>query len=160
MFDERDDARADAALRGGLADLPVPVISPGFDSRVLGTLRRPTPWRTTICPTLRPVLSAAACSLLVMLTVLHWASIVPLESRAPHSSLSANVASSSDSEAARKEIVRDADVPNALDSPYLSAASLLPLNAPRLEALVTPAAPAAEPERSAPGRRSETATRP
>src|SRR5437868_1185319 len=92
-FDERDDTRADAALREGLALLPVPEVSAGFDSRVFGALRNPTPWWRTIWPTLRPVLSAAACSLLVMLTVLHWASVAPLVIRAPHSSLSSNVAS-------------------------------------------------------------------
>jgi hypothetical protein len=81
-----EDIRLAPALREGLRCLPVPAVSPGFDSRVLaahsrcargGLVRQWLNWRT-----LRPVLGGAACSLVVMLALSAWSARLPLEVRA------------------------------------------------------------------------------
>ena len=59
---------ADAALRRGLSRLPVPDVASDFDARIHAALRRPTPWWRLLWTQARPVLSTAACSLLVTLS--------------------------------------------------------------------------------------------
>lgn len=61
---------ADAALRRGLSRLPVPDVASDFDARIHAALRRPTPWWRLLWTQARPVLSTAACSLLVTLVLL------------------------------------------------------------------------------------------
>jgi hypothetical protein len=61
---------ADVAFRQGLHQLPVPEVAADFDARVHAALRRPTPWWRLLWTQARPVLSTAACSLLVTLVLL------------------------------------------------------------------------------------------
>ena len=61
---------ADVAFRQGLHQLPVPDVALDFDARVHAALRRPTPWWRLLWTQARPVLSTAACSLLVTLVLL------------------------------------------------------------------------------------------
>jgi len=67
---EHEENRADVALRQGLRDLPVPETSSDFDARVHAALRRPEPWWRALWEQARPVLTTAACSLLVTLALL------------------------------------------------------------------------------------------
>jgi hypothetical protein len=67
---EYEENKADIALRLGLRGLPVPDTSSDFDARVHAALRPPPPVRQMLWTYARPVLSAAACSLLITLALL------------------------------------------------------------------------------------------
>jgi len=82
-FEEPDDA-----LRQGLASLPVPELSGGFDERVLVELRRPAPWWTAFRALiswreLRPLASGAVCALVATVGLYAWSSRLPLNAP-PH----------------------------------------------------------------------------
>lgn len=68
--EEYQGNEADVAFRQGLHQLPVPEVASDFDARVHAALRRPTPWWRLLWTQARPVLSTAACSLLVTLVLL------------------------------------------------------------------------------------------
>lgn len=68
--EENPENAAEVALRRGLRQLPVPDTTSDFDARIHAALRLPTPWWRTLWTHARPVLSAAACSLLVTLALL------------------------------------------------------------------------------------------
>ncbi|MCW3100484.1 MAG: hypothetical protein JWL77_6102 [Chthonomonadaceae bacterium] len=68
--EEHHGNEADVALRQGLHRLPVPEVASDFDARVHAALCRPTPWWRLLWAEARPVLSTAACSLLVTLAAL------------------------------------------------------------------------------------------
>lgn len=151
-----DDTPADRALCEGLGLLTVPQVSPGFDARVLGALKRRTPWWRTAWPTLRPVLSGAACSLLIMLAVLHWTALMPVDARAQQSSATTNLASTGSA------IGNDMDGLGALSASYLfraNALSALSLQAPEQAPTAVSPLPLMRPQ-PAPARRSEIRTRP
>src|SRR5262249_10994497 len=80
---EEEAARLTGSLREGLAAVPVPDLSTGFDARVLAAHQQRAPgWslpRWLSWPALRPVLSGAACSLLVTLALAAWSARLPLD---------------------------------------------------------------------------------
>lgn len=59
-------------LRDGLQAQPLPQPEPDFDDRVLKALRSRRPWWQSLWFSVRPVVSTAACSMVVMLAILHW----------------------------------------------------------------------------------------
>lgn len=136
-----EDVRSDMALREGLRSLPVPETAPDFDARVLDALRRPAPWWQTAWASLRPVLSAAACALVVLLPLLSSADArpdrmpLPLQTASPRSTARAF---SPDSIAA---------------NPNLRGDTLHPLGLPLQNRPAQVAPP--EPKPAAPGRRSQ-----
>src|SRR6185437_6920168 len=67
---ERDDW--EWALRQGLRNAPSPPVSADFDARVLDALARPQTWWKAIWEQARPLLTGAACSLVVMLLIVYW----------------------------------------------------------------------------------------
>ena len=69
-FEDNEGSEAHIALREGLHGLPVPSTSADFDARIHAALSQPTPWWRSLLPLARPVLSTAACSLLVTLALL------------------------------------------------------------------------------------------
>ena len=68
--EEYQGNEADVAFRQGLYQLPVPEVASDFDARIHAALRRPAPWWRRLWTQARPVLSTAACSLLVTLVLL------------------------------------------------------------------------------------------
>lgn len=77
MSEPPDDLTVRQALRDGLRTLPVPDVSPDFDSRVLDALRAPRPWWQRLWEPARPLLLGASCSLSVTLVLLHWTLTAP-----------------------------------------------------------------------------------
>ncbi len=73
MNNQRDDNQIDGVLRYGLQAQPVPQLGPDFDEIVLAALRSRRPWWQSLWFSARPIVSAAACSMIVMLAVSHWA---------------------------------------------------------------------------------------
>ena len=61
---------SDSILRRAIAALPVPLVSAEFDERVHSRLQRSTPWWRILWATARPVLGAAALSLVATLLLL------------------------------------------------------------------------------------------
>ena len=79
MFESHPDS--DRALTEGLRNLPSPEPSPDFNSRVIEGLRKPEPWWQVVLPRIRPLISGAACSLILTVVIARWALNAP-ESRA------------------------------------------------------------------------------
>ena len=77
MHELPDDLTVRQALRDGLRALPVPDVSPDFDSRVLDALRAPRPWWRRLWEPAKPLLLGASCSLSVTLVLLHWTLTAP-----------------------------------------------------------------------------------
>ena len=69
-IEEPPESESDVALRESLRLLPAPDVSSDFNARIHAALQQPTPWRQMLWTHARPVLSGAACSLLIMLTLL------------------------------------------------------------------------------------------
>ena len=69
MHELPDDLTVRQALRDGLRALPVPDVSPDFDSRVLDALRAPRPWWWRLWEPAKPLLLGASCSLSVTLVL-------------------------------------------------------------------------------------------
>ena len=66
------------ALRDGLRRIPVPQPGPDFDDRVIAALQvRRRSWWLTLLGFARPMASAAACSLVATLALLHWSLSTP-----------------------------------------------------------------------------------
>lgn len=131
---ERNDW--ELALRQGLRDAPSPPVSADFDARVLDALARPLPWWQMLWEQARPLLTGAACSLVVTLLLVSWSQRLPT-APPPASPLAV---------AARPLDMTTVD--RLLDRPHLSAASLTAWDAP-------PPAPADRPR--TPPRSSEHA---
>ena len=56
------------SLRKGLAEIPTPELSPGFDERILAACaKHPRTWFSGMMASLRPALAGAACALPIML---------------------------------------------------------------------------------------------
>jgi len=68
--EEDRESEANVALRLGMRGLPVPATSSDFNARVHAALVRPTPWWQVLWAHARPLVSAAACSLLITLALL------------------------------------------------------------------------------------------
>ena len=77
MHELPDDLTVRQALRDGLHALPVPDVSPDFDSHVLDALRAPRPWWRRLWEPAKPLLLGASCSLSVTLALLHWTLTAP-----------------------------------------------------------------------------------
>ncbi len=128
------------ALRQGLRDAPSPPVSADFDARVLDALARPQPWWQALWEQARPLLTGAACSLVVTLLLVSWSQRIPTAS--PFSAPITPVA-------ARPLDMNTVD--RLLDRPHLSAASLAawattpPAPADRPRTPLRPAEHAAEP---------------
>jgi hypothetical protein len=86
------EERADRALREGLERLPVPEASPEFDARVLAAVRQPVPWWQALRAPLRPMLSGAACSLVVTLALIYWSSRLPATVRPANAAPTGSIA--------------------------------------------------------------------
>jgi len=67
----------EAALRQELRGLPCPPVSADFDARVLTALSAPPPWWQSLWQQARPLLTGAACSLVVTLLLVSWSQRVP-----------------------------------------------------------------------------------
>lgn len=67
----------EAALRQELRSLPCPPVSADFDVRVLTALSAPPPWWQSLWQQARPLLTGAACSLVVTLTLVSWSLRAP-----------------------------------------------------------------------------------
>ena len=78
MHELPDDLTVRQALRDGLRALPVPDVSPDFDSHVLDALRAPRPWWRRLWEPAKPLLLGASCSLSVTLVLLHWTLTAPV----------------------------------------------------------------------------------
>ena len=72
-----DDFDLGSALRDGLHALPVPLVAPDFDARVLAALHAPLPWWRRAWEPARPLLLGTSCSLSVTLVLLHWTLTAP-----------------------------------------------------------------------------------
>lgn len=70
---ERPDNLIEDILGNALRRVRVPEPSADFDDRVIAALRARRTWWQALLLAARPVASAAACSLVVMLAALHWA---------------------------------------------------------------------------------------
>ena len=112
MTNFTDDAPLDAALRDGLRSLPVPTVSPDFDTRILAALQRPLPLWKRLWQPAQPLLAGASFSLIATLICLHWSLSAPVAQ--PPQALSQPIL------AAHPTPSLDA----LLDRPNLSAASL------------------------------------
>ena len=77
MFDPREEDSAESFLRLGLRELPVPEISADFEANIHAALSQPLPWWKTLWTGAKPVLSGAACSLVIMFALLPWATKMP-----------------------------------------------------------------------------------
>ena len=92
-IEEKPESETDVALRESLRLLPVPDASPEFNLRVHAALQQTPPWWRTLWIHARPILSGAACSLLVTLVLLKTLSTTtPLPQRISHPATNARVA--------------------------------------------------------------------
>jgi hypothetical protein len=109
-----DDLELAAILRDNLRRLPAPTPSADFDACVLAALTQPLPWWHLLWQTARPLLAGAACSLVVTLAAVSWATQTP---SAPPRVLPLSAT-------AATRPLDMAAVDRLLDQPDLSAASL------------------------------------
>lgn len=70
-IEESPESESDVALRESLRLLQAPDVSSDFNARIHAALQQPTPRRWVLWTYARPVLSGAACSLLIMLSLLN-----------------------------------------------------------------------------------------
>ena len=115
-----DDFDLGSALRDGLHTLPVPLVAPDFDARVLDALRAPLPWWRRAWEPARPLLLGASCSLSVTLVLLHWTLTAPAPR--PHPNKTSILGGQEQESVQSREPARTLD--RLLDRPGLRAGSL------------------------------------
>ena len=122
MHELPDDLTVRQALRDGLRALPVPDVSPDFDSRVLDALRAPRPWWRRVWEPARPLLLGTSCSLSVTLVLLHWTLIAPAPQ--PHPNKTSILGGQEQEQVQARRPVRAPSLDRLLDRPDLRAGSL------------------------------------
>ena len=117
-----DDFDLGSALRDGLHTLPVPLVAPDFDARVLDALRAPLPWWRRVWEPARPLLLGASCSLSVTLVLLHWTLTAPAPR--PHPNKTSILGGHEQEQVQARRPVRAPSLDRLLDRPDLRAGSL------------------------------------
>jgi len=135
-LEQLPESETDVALRESLRLLPVPDASPEFNVRVHAALQQPTPWWRPLWIHARPVLSGAACSLLVTLMVLKALSTTTPTPRRPSQPAATGDRVAYRTRARMNELIRSDDL-NAASLSGFGVRSR-PIQAKRSKAVKTP----------------------